>query len=316
MHLRPTFRTRRTPIALVIGLLAIITIPLGAKASDRGTSFYLSSTTSNIGQARARQLPEGSGLNGGERQLAVGMTNCKTIDACLSVGLDYQYTRYEFTDIDSRDRDLHRLQIPLTWKHASAKRRTIASLAPGIATSSNVMKDLLKRAGADDLYLTGRLEFQPADGQWGPVFGVTYDRAFGQDRLTPVVGFEYRPSVATRIRLAYPDSAIQYQLSGRQHLSWRLFPSGQQWHVVTDDFASQFEYRVEGIRTQLAWQARLAKQITLFFAGGYEFARRHAFLDDAGGVVDTTVNNSWSLSLGIRFGAAPALLPHGYADLQ
>ena len=287
----------------VFSWLMTFSTPTAAKTTGEESAPYLSGQTTALGQARANQLTEGAGLNGAERRLSIGLKRCVRPHHCRSLALDYQYTRYEFVEIDSRDRDLHRLRLPVTWTRASEHRRLTANLTPGIATSSNVMKDFLNRGGSDDLFLHGQLESQPMTNRWGPVLGVRYDRRFGKSQFTPVLGLELSRSPDTRLRLAFPESAIEVRVSDRHHFSWRLYPSGYVWHVVTDNFQNEFDYRVKGYRSEIGWQARLTRHVSLNIRGGIEMARRHIFKDDALATIDTKVDDTWSFGVELRIRA-------------
>lgn len=285
-------------LLMTLGTLA------AAKTTSEESAAFLSGQSTALGQARANRLAAGAGLNGGERRLSLGIKRCIRPHHCRSLAVDYQYTRYEFVGIDSRDRDLHRLQLPVTWTRASERRRLIINITPGIATSSNVMKDLLNRGGSGDLFLNGQLESQPMANRWGPVLGIRYDQRFGKSQLTPVLGLELRRDPDTRLRLAFPESAIDIRINDRHQVSWQLFPSGYVWHVVTDDFRNEFDYRVEGYRSEIEWRVRLARWVSLGIRGGVEFDRRHQFKDDALTAIDTKLDKTWSFGVELRMTAS------------
>ena len=246
-----------------------------------------------------------------ENQVYAGFSRFAVGKGTLDLGLDYQYTRYIYDGIDGRNRDLHRFQFPLKYRTRADGWSIDASIAPGISTSSNVLKEFFDQISSDDLFATARVEGRrgsPA-GNW--VLGLAYDRAFGRPRMYPIAGMEFSPSDALDIRLAFPDSGFEYRRPGRQAFSGRLFPAGHQWHVMTDDFSSEFDYRVEGIRAQLGWSIRLWKQVTLDVSGGYEFARKHYLTDDLGVRIESDVDDQWLILLGLRAGSAPLLYTHG-----
>ena len=186
-----------------------------------------------------------------------------------------------------------------------------ANVAPGISTSSNVLKEFFDAISSDDLFATVRLEGRRGSSSRRWVLGLAYDRAFGRPRFYPVAGVELSPADSFDLRLAFPDPGFEYRFSGKQTISGRLFPAGHQWHVMTDDFSSEFDYRVEGFRAQLGWSIRLWKAITLDVSGGYEFARKHYLTDDLGVRIESDVEDQWLFLLGLRAGAAPLPYTHG-----
>ena len=246
-----------------------------------------------------------------ENQVFAGFHRFEAGEGTLDIGLDYQYTRYVYDGIDGRNRDLHRFQFPLRYRGPLGGWTIDAGVAPGISTSSNVLKEFFDRISGDDLFATARLEARRGGFSRNWVLGLAYDRTFGRPLVYPIAGLEISPNDAFDIRLAFPDSGFQYRWSDRQSLSGRLFPAGHQWHVMTDDFSSEFDYRVEGIRAQLGWSIRLWKAITLDISGGYEFARKHYLTDDLGVRIESDVDDQWLFLFGLRAGPAPLPYTHG-----
>ena len=243
--------------------------------------------------------------------MSAGFHRFEAGNGSLDVGLDYQYTRYVYDGIDGRNRDLHRFQFPLTYRNTHGGWKIDGSLAPGLSTSSNVLKEFVDRVSGDDLFATARLEGRRAVGARDWVLGLAYDRSFGRPLLYPIAGIELSPNDELDIRLAFPDPGFRYRWSDRQSLSGRLFPAGHQWHVMTDDFSAEFDYRVEGFRAQLGWSIRLWKAITLDISGGYEFGRKHYLTDDLGVRIESPVDDQWLFLFGLRTGSAPLPYTHG-----
>ncbi len=246
-----------------------------------------------------------------EQQLLAGVYRAEISNVCVDIGLDYQYTRYEYRNLSSRNRDLHRLAFPIQFHHVRNGLRFEGHVSAAVSTSSNVFKDLIDRGGSDDIQIAGRFQARKTLGDRNLIGGIAYDHSFGTPKLYPVVGLEVQAADPLRIRLAYPDPGARYELSDRQLLTARLFPSGSVWHVVTDDFADEFDYRVEALRGQLTWSLRLKSRFNLDLSAGYEFHRRHFFTDDLGTRIRAIVQNEWLFGVGLRFGASPLLFTHG-----
>jgi hypothetical protein len=246
-----------------------------------------------------------------ENQVFAGFHRFNVGDGTLDLGLDYQYSRYVYDGIDGRNRDLHRFQFPLRYQGAVDGWSIDASIAPGISTSSNVLKEFFDQVSGDDLFATARLEGRRDWRSQNWIVGLAYDRTFGRPLVYPIAGVELSPSDALDLRLAFPDPGFRYRWSDRQTLSGRLFPAGHQWHVMTDDFSAEFDYRVEGLRAQLGWSIRLWKKITLDISGGYEFARKHYLTDDLGVRIESDVDDQWLFLVGLRAGPAPLPYAHG-----
>ncbi len=246
-----------------------------------------------------------------EQQLLAGLYRAEISGICVDIGLDYQYTRYEYQDLSSRNRDLHRLAFPIQLRYERNDLQFEGLVSPGVSTSSNVFKDLLDRGGSDDIQVAGRFQARKTSGDRDLIGGIAYDHSFGQPKLYPVVGLEFQALDRMHIRVAYPDPGAHYELSDHQALTARLFPSGSVWHVVTDDFEDEFDYRVEAIRAQLTWRIQLHSRFGLDLWAGYEFDRRHFLTDDLGTRIRAKVQNEWLFGLGLRFGPSPLLFTHG-----
>lgn len=247
-----------------------------------------------------------------ENQLSIGLWRGARDDWSFGVALDYQYTRYTYDGVASRNRDLHRLQAPVDFEGRARDWAFEGYAAIGIATSSNVIKDPLKRLGSEDFFVAGRVEARrarSADSDW--LVGLRYDRALGSPRLYPVVGVERRVSDALTFRLAAPDPALRYVRNDRQEILLRVYPAGSEWHVVTDDFAEDFDYTFEAWRAEASFSVRVWRDVRLDLIAGYEADREHGFRDDALAPIDAGAESSWLLGAGLRWGAAPLPATHG-----
>lgn len=301
-----------TPMALSIALsgCASISQPAGTSVADDRPPFLALSITRQP-SADFSDTPATASVRTKENQVFAGFHRFTAGSGTLDLGLDYQYTRYVYDGIDGRNRDLHRFQFPIRYQGTANGWKVDGSVAPGLSTSSNVLKEFFDRISSDDLYATARVEGRRESRSRTWVLGLAYDRAFGRPLVYPIAGLEMSPTDALDMRLAFPDPGFRYRWSARQALSARLFPSGHQWHVMTDDFSAEFDYRVEGWRAQLSWSIRLWKQLTLDISGGYEFGRKHYLTDDLGVRVESGVNDQWLFLFGLRAGPAPLPYTHG-----
>ena len=229
----------------------------------------------------------------------------------VAVGFNYQYTRYDYVGISSRDRDLHHLQLPIRLEYTRADRRISAYVAPGIATSSNIFKDFLNRGSSEDWYVSGAVEarFGEPGRQW--LLGAAYDRSFGEARMYPVLGLRFSPGIDLDVRVAYPVSGIAWRYSARATVTGRIMPAGLEWRVVTDDFANEFNYHVEGIRTELHWTQRMFDQWSIDLSAAYETNRYHDFVDDLGDRVSGNLQDEWLFAITLGIGMAPPVSAHG-----
>ena len=83
--------------------------------------------------------------------------------------------------------------------------------------------------------------------------------------------------------------------------------------MVSDELNDDFDYEVEAIRLQGVWSYRFAGSAWLDLSLGYEFDRRHRFVDDTGRTIDSAVDDQWLLSAGLRWGDGPVPYTHEVA---
>jgi len=309
---------QRRPLA-AFTLAALATAQAGCASTDQladpsveeGRPPFLALRIARQPAADFTGSPAPASVRTKENQVFAGFHRFEAGTGTLDVGLDYQYTRYVYEGIEGRNRDLHRFQFPLRYQGRLRGWKIDANFAPGLSTSSNVLKEFFDQISGDDLFASARLQGRRASGSRNWVLGLAYDRAFGRPRLYPIAGVELSPNDRLDVRLAFPDPGFEYRWSEQHSLSGRLFPAGHQWHVMSDDFSSEFDYRVEGIRVQLGWSIRLWKALTLDISGGYEFGRTHYLTDDVGVRIESDIDDQWLLLVGLRTASAPRAYTHG-----
>ncbi|MEM9057125.1 MAG: hypothetical protein AAGD86_06590 [Pseudomonadota bacterium] len=300
-------RDARRPTAARAALLAaLIALGTAARADDgRFAAAQVSRVTTASAASGDIALVEKT------HQLSLGLHRFGNADASLDLGLEYQYTRYEYDNLDSRNRDLHRLQVPLRWRLPGERWRFAGVVAPGLATSSNVLRNPADRLTGDDLLLTARAEGRYGRGDRVPYVGLAYDRFFGRPAWYPVAGIDIAAGPRWQLRVGLPDPSVTFRLSERQSLNASAYPAGSQWHVVTDDLSDEFLYRVEAYRGRVTWSLRLAGVVVDAFAG-LEFERRHRLDDATGADVRLRVKDQWVFGVALRSTSAPLRFVHGY----
>ncbi|MEO0996938.1 MAG: hypothetical protein AAFX58_05430 [Pseudomonadota bacterium] len=244
----------------------------------------------------------GVALRGRQQRLRAGFGVTRLGGGDLAIGLDYAYDRFEYDGIASRDRDLHRLSLPLVWRRESGASALEFALVPSAATSSNVFKNLWSDGGRDDFYLTGRVTASRTAGRWAWHIGAAADRAFGASALYPLVGAERHFGERWHLRLLLPEPALIYSAGDRHEVTLRAYPAGQRWHVVSDDFAADFDYRLRTFRTEAAWRLKLTRRFSVEASAAYDTGRRHEFADDALTTVDVTPDDGWTYGLAVCAG--------------
>jgi hypothetical protein len=292
------------------GVLLAASCHTGA-APDGGESGGSQWVAADVARVPAADATAGTELDAEETRISAAFGRLSLDSLTLHFGLDYEYTHYQYVGLASRNRDLHRLQLPIHFESDLGTWQLKGYLAPGVSTSSNVMDDLSSLASGDDFIVTGRVSLQQTRAGRTWFAGIAHDRRFGKSLGYPVAGLEFDPAANVHVRLAFPDPSIAINISARQSIHASIYPAGHQWHVVSDDFSSDFNYRVEAWRGQLTWRLPLWRMLGLDISTGYEVGREHHLSNDAGMRLGIDVEDQWFIAAGFRMGAAPIPKTHG-----
>jgi hypothetical protein len=292
-------------------LLAVMAItPCHAADPPDPDAQFLAARYARVPAADFAGSPQQADVATTEAQLSAGLLQAQRDAGELKFGFDYQYTRYTYSGVAGRDRDLHRVQLPVRFSWQRSRLRLDGLFAAGVSTSSNVIKDPFNEMSADDVQITAGVAMRGGDPQRQWIAGAAYSAAFGRPRAYPVIGMELMLRDRVWTRVAFPDSALSVALTPRQTLTARLFPAGHQWHVVSDQLGDDFDYRFQALRGQVSWSYRGWSRLTLDLSLGYETGRHHLFVDDSGARVDLDADNQLLLAVGFRVGVAPLPRTH------
>lgn len=273
-------------------LAAALTLALfapGLAIAVDGTALEFEYTRGNLATADFGDAR----LGGTQNRLVIRGASRPTGAGAFRWALDYAYQRYEYTGLASRNRDLHQLELPLTWRGDAALSWTL-ELRPVIATSSNVFKELWSRGGADDFMWHGRALASRAPGGpgWGWHLGLARDDAFGREAVYPVAAL-LRQHQGVTMELGWPVTRALLDVGSGVELGGEVAPAGAKWHVVSDERdGASFDYEVRAWRAGaiLRWQS--AGGLVLTSRAGLEFERRHRLEDDTGAFVNRAVQEA------------------------
>lgn len=251
--------------------------------------------TADFGDAR---------LSGTENRIMVRGPSMRAGESEFRWALDYAYQRYEYQGLPTRNRDLHRLEVPLQWQGEAALAWTV-ELRPVIASSSNVFKEIWSRGSSDDFMWHGRaaVERLPGGAGWGWRLGVARDDAFGREAVYPLAAM-LRQYEGARVEIGWPVSRALLDVGRGIELGGEVAPAGARWHVVSDERdGASFDYEVRAWRAGAIVDWRPAGGFALTARLGLEFDRRHRLEDDTGATVNRAVDEAtyFELSAGYRW---------------
>ena len=201
-------------------------------------------------------------------------------EAAFRIAAAYAYTRYEFDGLDTRDRDLHSVHVPMQWRD----NRWLAVLTPVIATSSNVFKDLFDRGTHDDYDVYARIEHRSVPAIRAPGWRVALvrDAAFGRPLVYPELAFLWSDG-RLEADVGLPRARLDWKVRDDLTLGVGVAPVGAQWHVVSDERnGAEFDYRARAWRGGFGAGWRPWRFLRIDAQLGIEFARNYEFEDDTG----------------------------------
>ena len=281
-------------------LLSVTVLAPGMTAATPGPAPEIELTRSSLATADFGDAR----LSGTEYRVAIRGASLPAGELEFRWVLDYAYQRYEYSGLASRNRDLHRVELPLSW-HGDAAVSWTVELRPVVASSSNVFKDLWSRGSSDDFMWHGRalLGRTPVGPGWGWHLGGARDDAFGRERVYPVVAL-LRQHEGVRMELGWPVSRAMREAGRGIEAGGELAPAGARWHVVSDERdGASFDYEVRAWRASGILRWRAAGGLVLTTRLGLEFDRRHRLEDDMGATVTRAVDEArfFELSAGYRW---------------
>lgn len=264
-------------------LLLLAAAPPGVAGQPESAAFFRA--TRLVASAEDSGTGTGARIRTRETGFTAGFGSRPLAGGDLGVGLDYRYTRYELDGLDTRDWDLHWLRVPLEWQRASGGHRLIASLAPGVASSSNRFKEPGQYTRDDFDVAAQLLAIRRSSPGLSWTAGLAFDRRFGRARLYPVGGAIIEPGGAWMLRLVVPDPEIVFVQSPRLRWFASLAPAGHRWHAISEAAGRDFEFETRAWRAAVGGEVELQDWLSIRLFAGREFHRRYMLVDNAGSSV-------------------------------
>lgn len=288
----------------VAGLLVLATLA-EANAAERWLQLTQRLQTSvDAGADLAGREFDGQGLDADAL-----LATARRAGADIEWRFDYSYHEYDITALSGATLDAHDLRFPFVAHRPFLTGSLGMHIAPGFATSSNVVNRL--RFQPNDLVLDVAAAWtSPRQDGWSWMVGAAIDRRFGEGRAYPLLGVDYRHSERWRLTLVLPEPVIVHRPSPRWWWGMRLAPSGNRWRML--DSKSGERYRLRERSWTVSWLASVALRERLRLVAGLEraFDRRLDVRDGRGQQLRAQPGDTWTVTIGLAFGASPARL-HG-----
>jgi hypothetical protein len=139
-------------MAVVVRIFLISAVFLSAAAHGEHPAHALIGYAVQ-GESAMPDLGAGASVAAREYYAAAELPVYATDSRSLSLGLDYQYTHYEYRGVNSRNRDLHRLQFPVRFAgfrsgspYTEMISRSMVTLHPALPPRPTSSRTSLTRA--------------------------------------------------------------------------------------------------------------------------------------------------------------------------
>ena len=117
---------------------------------------------------------------------------------------------------------LHTLHVAAGWLLEAGSGNVALTFAPAISTSSNALKNP-GELDASSIQLWAAAIGQIPAGGWDWIAGIAHDYRFGESRIYPVAGVDWRGEQFF-LRVTYPDLTLRWQPADRWTLDAGYHP--------------------------------------------------------------------------------------------
>ena len=263
-----------------------------------------------LGQIGASDFdrPAHAGVEADMASLSFNSQWSNSTDAVGYVGFQHSYRAIDFIQPPGEsglisahtNGDLHTTALPLHWQSQQLNQQRRFSVAPVIAVSSNVYQHP-HQLSSDALQLWLAWEQQWQLGiRWRGLLGLCADHRFGDYRVYPLLGFQYTVNKHLVLRLAYPDSRLQWQGQSLA-IALELSPVGNQWRVHNKGFTEQSDFQWWAWQWQLRAAVNLTKRLNVYAAGGQQFDQEIRFQQNGSSAIKTTMDDASYQRLGLEW---------------
>lgn len=191
----------------------------------------------------------------------------------MSYGFGHRYVIFDFSGIDPQtNAHVHTSWAPLHWR----RRDLRLSAAIALSGSSNVVGHPQEYESETLQLLFALVTGSDIDERLTVSYGLCGDHRFGEYRIYPVAGVDWRPHPDWRLELGFPKTRIGYTVTEKLALALQITPDGNEWHVKNRDFSadSQFVYEAVALEWITTWQP--VNKLTVALSLGRQLRNRYA----------------------------------------
>lgn len=191
----------------------------------------------------------------------------------LAYGFGHRYVIFDFSGIEPQtNAHVHTSWAPLHWR----RRNLRLSAAIALSGSSNVMGHPQEYESETVQLLFAITRGSEIDERLTVSYGICGDHRFGEYRIYPVGGVDWRPHPDWRLELGFPRTRIGYTITERLASALQIAPDGNEWHVKNRDFSadSKFAYEAVALEWITTWQP--VNELTVALSLGRQVRNRYA----------------------------------------
>jgi hypothetical protein len=222
-------------------------------------------------------------------------------DAGLSWGFAHRYLIFDFSGIEPQtNAHLHTSFVPLHWRF-HGRRSLRLSVAPALSASSNVMGHPREYESDTPQLLVALVAGKQLSEHLTVDYGLCGDHRFGEYRLYPVVGIDWRPEPDWTFELGFPTSRIRYDIDDSLSSALQIAPDGNEWHVEDRDFTAGSQFLYEAVALEWVTQWRFRPELTIELSLGRQVHNRFEMTLEDGERVSLSGDPANRIGVGLRW---------------
>ena len=190
----------------------------------------------------------------------------------FSYGFGHRYMIFDFSAIEPQtNAHLHTSFAPLHWQRGS--RRLSAAVA--LSASSNVMGHPQEYESETLQLLFAAVVAKDVDEHLAFVYGLCGDHRFGEYRVYPVAGVEWRPHPDWTLEVGFPETRIAYTVTKDFVISLQVAPDGNEWRVENRDFSAESDFVYEAVALEWITEWSPVSRLTVALSLGRQLRNRY-----------------------------------------
>lgn len=216
----------------------------------------------------------------------------------FSYGFGHRYMIFDFSGIELQtNAHLHTSFVPLHWQPGDLR----LSAAVALSASSNVMGHPQEYESETLQLLFAMVATREIDERLVFVYGICGDHRFGEYRVYPVAGVEWRPHADWTLEVGFPETRIAYAVTSVLETSLQIAPDGNQWRVENRDFSAESDFVYEAFALEWITEWTPAERLTVALSLGRQLRNRYEMTLAGGERVSLSSASADRVGFGLRW---------------